>query len=123
MKNVVNILGMTLFVSILLNGCGRTEPKGFFYGGKWDDPDEFYFEFKDGGKITICRGSLYDRNCCADGSWQMNGNSIVISGISNGNCPEMASLNGNYSACDEPDCIPFGKAFKKGDITIWPDKK
>ncbi len=123
MKNVVNFFGITLFVSIFLTGCGRTEPKGFFYGGKWDDPDEFYFEFKEGGKITICRGSLYDRNCCADGSWQMNGNSIIISGISNGNCPEMASLNGTYSACDKPDCIPSGKAFKKGDITIWPDKK
>lgn len=123
MKNVVKYFGTALFASILLVGCGRNEPKGFFYGGKWDDPNEFYFEFKDGGKISICRGYLYDRNCCADGSWQMSGNSIVISGISNGNCPEMASLNGTYSACDKPDCIPSGKAFKKGDITIWPDKK
>ena len=52
----------------------------------------------------------------------MSENSIVISGVSNGNCPEMALLNGTYSACDD-DCIPSGKAFKKGEITIWPDKK
>jgi hypothetical protein len=123
MKIMIKFIGAILFASVVLEGCGRTEPKGFYYGGEWDDPDEFYFEFKEGGKISICRGNLYERNCCADGSWQMSGNSIVISGISNFNCPEMVSLNGTFSSCDKPDCNPSGKAFKKGDITIWPDKE
>jgi hypothetical protein len=110
-----------LFGFFIITSCGRSEPKGIFYGGKWDDPNEFYFEFKENGKISICRGYLYERNCCSDGNWKMIGNSVVISGINNNNCPEMSSLNGTYSDCK--DCIPSGKAFKKGDVTIWPDKK
>lgn len=115
------ILSSLILGFLIITGCGRVEPKGFYYGGKWDDPDEFYFEFKENGNISICRGFLYDRNCCSDGIWKMNGNSIVISSINNNNCPEMSSLNGTYSDCK--DCIPSGKAFKKGEITIWPDKK
>ena len=110
-------------MAMCTNGCGRSNPQGTFYGGKWDDPDEFYFEFKDDGKVSICRGSLYERNCCADGSFEFRDDDIIISGIGNSNCIEMSSLNGTYSACDKPDCIPSGKAFKKGDITIWPEKK
>lgn len=123
MKNVLQISTIVIFTLLVLSSCGRSEPKGFFYGGKWDYPSEFYFEFKEDGEISVCRGFLYDRNCCSDGNWQVNGNNLSISGIGNVNCPEMTSLNGTYSACDKPDCIPSGKAFKKGEITIWPDKK
>lgn len=123
MKKLRKIFSVIMFSSLLLFGCGRTEPKGFFYGGNWDDPDEFYFEFKEDGKVSICRGYLYDKNCCADGSWEMSGSNIIISGIGNANCPDMVSLNGNYAACDKPDCSPSGKAFKNGEITIWPNKK
>jgi hypothetical protein len=121
MKNALKISSYILFTLLVLSSCGRSEPKGFFYGGKWNNPSEFYFEFKDGGEISVCRGYLYERNCCSNGRWQMTGNNVIISGISNSNCPEMASLNGTYSDCS--DCIPSGKAFKKGEITIWPDKK
>ena len=120
MKKKVKHFSVIVLITILFLGCGRNDPKGFYYGGKWNDPDEFYFEFKDGGQVSICRGYLYDRNCCADGSWNMKGSSIVISRVFNVNCPEMSSLNGTYFACDEPNCIPSGKAFKKGIITIWP---
>lgn len=121
MNNLTRVLIALILTATILTSCGRAEPKGFYYGGKWDDPDEFYFEFKDEGKISICRGYLYERNCCADGNWKMNGNSIIISGISNINCSEMVSLNGTYSDCK--DCIPSGKAYKSGEITIWPNKK
>lgn len=121
---VTTVIAVVLLANSNEGGLGgRSEPTGFYYGGRNFDPDEFYYEFKGGGAISICRGTLYDKNCCSDGSWSMNGKSVVISGISNSNCPEMSSLNGTYAACDEPDCIPSGKAFKKGEITIWPDKK
>jgi hypothetical protein len=123
MRNLFKRLSILSILAFVLATSCSSGPDGIYYGGVWDDPDEFYYEFKDNGTISICRGSLYERNCCADGNWETKGNSIIISGISNVNCPEMSTLNGNYKSCNKPDCIPSGKAYKKGDITIWPDKK
>lgn len=33
----------------------------------------------------------------------------------------MSDLNGKYLICDDPDCLPSGKANIMGDIRIWPD--
>jgi hypothetical protein len=36
---------------------------------------------------------------------------------------ENTDLNGKYLICDDPDCLPSGKAYIMGDVRIWPDKQ
>lgn len=108
-------------ISVLsIQSCGRQAPEGTYYGGDTYNPSEFYYQFSKNGDLSICRGKLYDRNCCSDGYWEKKGNSIIVTGINNANCPEMSLLNGKYLACDD-DCIPSGKAWIKGDIRLWPN--
>ena len=115
----LKIIALTI-LALSIQSCSRSAPEGTYYGGNTYNPSEYYYQFSKNGDLSICRGKLYDRNCCSDGYWKIKENSILIAGINNINCPEMSLLNGEYLACDD-DCIPSGKAWVKGDIHLWPN--
>jgi hypothetical protein len=76
------------------------------------------------GTIKVSQGKGIEENCRTLGNWKQDKNGdLIISGLSNSNCYFMSDLNGKYLICDDPDCLPSGKANIMGDIRIWPDKQ
>lgn len=121
MKKILFIL--TILLTLI--GCGgRSTPRGVYYGGPDLAPSVYYYIFQENGNITVSQGKLATENCRTEGHWSADekGN-ITISGLNNPNCNFMSQLNGTYLICDDPNCIPSGRGYIKGEIRIWPDDK
>jgi hypothetical protein len=115
---------MSVIAITILSCGGRTKPNGVFYGGPDLAPSVYYYVFEENGTMRVSQGKLETENCRTEGSWSTdeNGN-ITISGLNNPNCNFMSQLNGTYMICDDPQCIPSGRGYIKGDLRIWPDDK
>ncbi len=129
MKKAFLFFSAILVATIFLNSCGGNPSLvgTTYYAGYEYDPDQFYFNFQENGKIKICQDKGNRANCCSDGQYKQNSDgSFTISGISNPNCNFMSELNGTYELC--ADCIPANKGYKKtggskGILRAWPEKE
>ncbi len=118
-------LASFIILSIAIMGCGgRSKPNGVYYGGPPLTPSVYYYVFEQNGNVRVSQGKLIEENCRTEGHWSTDekGN-ITISGLNNSNCYFMSGLNGTYYICDDPQCMPSGRGYIKGDIRIWPDDK
>lgn len=116
---------LILVISLTVLSCtNRSKPNGVYYGGPPLTPSVYYYVFSSDGTIKVSQGKGIEENCRTEGSWKQDkdGN-LIISGLSNSNCYFMSDLNGKYLICDDPDCLPSGKAYIMGDVRIWPDKQ
>ena len=113
------------FSTIIIVSCaGRSKPIGVYYGGPDLAPSVYYYVFEEDGSMRVSQGKLETENCRTEGYWSTDekGN-ITITGLNNPNCNFMSQLNGTYIICDDPQCIPSGRGYIKGDIRIWPNNK
>jgi hypothetical protein len=120
----IKYLCLSAIVITIISCSGRTNPKGVYYGGPDLAPSVYYYVFEENGTMRVSQGKLETENCRTEGNWSTDekGN-ITISGLNNPNCNFMSQLNGTYMKCDEPQCIPSGRGYIKGDLRIWPDDK
>ncbi len=124
MKQTIKTCIFFLSTIILISCGGRSKPIGVYYGGPDLAPSVYYYVFEEDGRMRVSQGKLETENCRTEGYWSTDekGN-ITISGLNNPNCNFMSQLNGTYMICDDPQCIPSGRGYIKGDIRIWPNKK
>lgn len=124
MKKNIRLTGFILLAMSIVSCEGRSKPIGVYYGGPDLEPSVYYYVFEENGNIRVSQGKLEAENCRTEGYWinDEKGN-IIISGLNNTNCNFMSQLNGTYMICDDPQCIPSGRGYIKGDIRIWPDDK
>ena len=122
MKKIKSLSFILLALTIISCG-GRTIPKGAYYGGPGGDSSYKLF-FGENGVLEVHQLNNNIPYCSTDGHWSYdkNGN-ITITDLNNPNCNLVSQLNGTFVICDDPQCIPSGRGYIKGDIRIWPDDK
>ena len=124
MKQTIKTCMFFLSTIIIISCGGRSKPLGVYYGGPDLAPSVYYYIFEEDGSMRVSQGKLETENCRTEGYWSIDekGN-ITITGLNNPNCNYMSQPNGTYMICDDPQCIPSGRGYIKGDIRIWPNKK
>ena len=96
----VIIVGVAIWWFFLKpNSADPTDKERYYLSGMKSAP--YYFK-KDGTVETWDQGKEYwDKSCSADGKWHVEGEVVVVEGVSNSNCPDMRGRNGRFLLDDE----------------------
>ena len=90
-KHIISAITFTVFL-FLAAGSADTDsgPSGKYSAGF------YYANFDDSGSVTFYKASSITStniNCRTKGKWRMDGDDIVITGLSNPNCPDASYWN------------------------------
>lgn len=95
MKNAITIFTAVIIYSLILPSCGPVDPsEKAFYKLSESKP----YRFDKGGVVeTWDQGKEYwDKSCRSVGRWKLDGNIVVVEGVSNSYCPHMSKRNGRF---------------------------
>jgi hypothetical protein len=140
MKKSIKILGFYLLYSIVFIGCGNPQkelPGGILTGNEWfvesGNPNSMYdasiwLKFQGGSMasnentVEVWEGGTSTKSCVCDGGHYIineSRNQIVITGLTNSNCPWMSNLNGAYTYAYDASRDGYNKyRFNKGNLVI-----
>lgn len=95
MKNFKSKSLLAIIITTILFSCGPVDPseKSFY---KLSDSKPYRFD-KNGSVETWDQGKqYYDKSCRSTGSWRVEGDVVIVSGVQNPNCPWMSERNGRF---------------------------
>ena len=108
MKKVMAIFGAILFASTILTSCGGSdnpaEKNGGYFSVEFNESKQFYFKGgPTSGTVDTWKNENVGKSCLTTGSWEMDGDVIIITGLNNPNCtegtmsiPDISKRNGKY---------------------------